>query len=354
MSKTEKRPEAGTKPAEPIPVGWRRTAKIFWWLVLITATTISVTGNLVHADAVAPEQFRLLARVIGGGSPIALLLMIEGAELGLLARAHGAARTVGLALLVPLAGIVFATSYAGLLYVVTESNLADTDALRWSLAAVPDLLMVTATIYLVALRSTGERAAKVPREGRWTRLSSLADAATARATASLAVRESPQVEGASPTPDAVHGAPVTQPVVHHDAVRDAAVERATVHHDAVREPHRDPAAARTTVHHEPDRDAPVNRAVTHPEPARDAARGPLHLRGDAAAVAQRIVDQTTITQPVDVIEKVLTLAAGGASQREIGKNSGASASTARRIIQAARELDTEEAEAEQRVLMPVG
>ena len=56
-------------------------------------------------------------------------------------------------------------------------------------------------------------------------------------------------------------------------------------------------------------------------------------------MAQRIARETTITQPTETIEQVLTLAATGASQRDIAAEVEAvSASTARRIVQAAREL----------------
>lgn len=105
-------------------------------------------------------------------------------------------------------------------------------------------------------------------------------------------------------------------------------------------------AERTMVHVEPPHGAPVNRSVAHREalvkrPATRSVgqRDPLVLTHDAATVAQTILDQTTITQPVEVVAKVLEMAADSASQRDIAKAKVVSASTAGRIIAAARELD---------------
>lgn len=187
MKKSENDGKRPASEVEQAPAGWRRTAKIFWWLVLIIATAVSVKGNIMHADAVSAPEFAGLARILGGGSPIALLLMIEGVELGLLARAHGTARLVGLALVVPLAAVVFATSYAGLLFVVDASGLAGVPILRYSLAAVPDLLMIAATVYLLALRAPERPAASSPKSSATPPWRRIAEAAAARAEAALAV-----------------------------------------------------------------------------------------------------------------------------------------------------------------------
>lgn len=145
--------------------------------------------------------------------------------------------------------------------------------------------------------------------------------------------ESPQVGDASSTHGVAMNRPVEQPVVPHEPPVTRTMGQSTAH-----------------------REAPVKRTVTRTvgQPA------PLRLTHDAAVMAQRIAERTTISQPVEVITEVLTLASqAGMSQRKIAEAASAdggrvSPSTVGRIITAARELDAEAQEEREPALSAVG
>lgn len=127
-------------------------------------------------------------------------------------------------------------------------------------------------------------------------------------------------------PEAAHEPVLKQPSVPHEPPREAAVSRPIVTRESV-----------------------VNRPVSQ--------SSPLSLTHDATTVAQRISASTTISQPVEVITKVLELAmTPGMSQRKVAdampKNDKVSSSTVGRIITAARELDqsNDQEDAEQQQL----
>lgn len=325
MSKTKETP--ADAPRWHTPTVWVS------WLVLIAFTTLSAMLNRDHARMVTPDASPSLRNeLIHAGLPVALVVALALAELIVLAGAHGAARVVALGGLAAMAVTVFAASYNGILSVYTFDNPTDPAAMRWSISAVPDLLMVTATVALVSLRQKAEtRRGKVSateKKHRWNRLNAIADATTGAAVAALSRRESPQVSPASPVHDA-----------HHDAPRDAHHEPSVTQHDLIHDAPRDA----TVTHHEVLHDA-VHEA-SHEAP-RDSRRGPLNLDHAPSDVACRVVEQTTITQPVSVIKKVLEAALTGLSHRDIAsrvstKSARISPSTVGRIIAAARQVDAE-------------
>jgi hypothetical protein len=164
-------------------------------LVVLTVSVVgSAIGNVRHAELVASAHWVTVARWIGGSLPVALLVMVEGIELAILAGASKRARKAGMYIVVPLAAVVLASSYAGLLNIVTESGLfrggpriggtvTVTDLLNYGLAAVPDFLMLASTIYLISLRRQGAEHTAVVRDHH--RGTAVVDAATGVLTAAL-------------------------------------------------------------------------------------------------------------------------------------------------------------------------
>lgn len=145
----------------------------------------------------------------------------------------------------------------------------------------------------------------------------------------------PDESSQAPATSPLHEAPLKQPELRRGSDHEAPVERTTGH---VEPPHEE-RVERTTV----TRESPMKRPAERPVTRSTTHREPLILTRDAATVAQMIVDQTTISQPTKTIAKVLDMAASGASQRDIAKAKIASATTAGRIISAAKELEQQPA-----------
>ncbi|WP_154677635.1 hypothetical protein [Mycolicibacter icosiumassiliensis] len=168
---TYERSSPVTKKSKPpvmaVSRGNRLLGTSFWLLLMTVFVAVSVVGNVVHADAVASDEYRSIARWIAGGLPVALLAMVEGVGIGTRGGASGRARTVSLGITVVLAGIVFAASYWGLLFVCQRTGLFH--GLSYAVAGVPDLMMLAATIHLVSMRSS-DTTTETSTESSWSRL----------------------------------------------------------------------------------------------------------------------------------------------------------------------------------------
>ncbi|MBN7314128.1 hypothetical protein [Mycobacteroides abscessus] len=276
---------------------WHRTALIFWWAVLLGSVALSSFGNVTHARNVAPERFQSWASLIGGAFPWALLVMVEGIALGTRGGASGRARTVALGVIVPLAVIVFASSYMGLLFVVQATGLFNASGssvpfLNFGVAAVPDLLMVASTVYIFSMRSSLTVAKAVRGGSRWSRIG---DNLLARAERLTEVTE----------PQAV-------PVVE---VRGDSAE-------SVAAPLVEPAKPSVNLSAEPT----VKVRKPAPKPSVDAALEPF------MDTAQRLVDGGVVARKTAVeLARVIAAVEEGKSDNAI-KNSGlASASTASKV-----------------------
>lgn len=141
------------------------------------------------------------------------------------------------------------------------------------------------------------------------------------------------------THDAAEGAPQEQT---SGAVEVEPQERPVAPRDALGEA----PQAQSLVPHGP----PLAQIVERPKVTREPRQGPVKrpveqfiVDGDAEELAARIATETTISQPVMVIAEVLTRAAAGESQRKIAAAMpDVSATTAGRILTAARELSADQ------------
>lgn len=162
-----------TTPPE-VSAGWRLAALIFWWIVLLGSVTVSSYGNVLHAELVANSEFMRDAKWILGALAWTLLIMVEGIAIADRGGSRGKARTAALCVLLPILSIVLVASYAGLYHLIVALGVfvPPADAgwfsialLNYGLAAVPDLLMIVATLYVMSFRAVSpavKSAAKSP------------------------------------------------------------------------------------------------------------------------------------------------------------------------------------------------
>lgn len=177
----------------------RLTGLAFWWTVLLVSVTVSSYGNVLHAELVADTAYMSRAKWLLGALAWTLFVMVEGISVADRGGSRGKARTVALCILAPLMGIVLVASYVGLYHLVVAFHVFPVEVgygwfnlglLNYLLAVVPDLMMVVSTFYVMSFRTDiHEEPAAARSESRWKRL---ADAATNRAEAAMAVPATPQ------------------------------------------------------------------------------------------------------------------------------------------------------------------
>lgn len=177
------------------PTAWVAT------VVLVGFTALSAYINARYAIHTSTEVW------LHAGIPLVVLVTALLAELTFLSSAHGWARAVGLVGFLSVFVVVIVASYMAVLSMMTEVwNAGQPWTMNAFLSAVPDAVMVICSVTLLSLRHKSHKrqpsteARKQRGAGRWSRL---ADAATRRAEAALAVSETPQVD----TLTEAHGAP---------------------------------------------------------------------------------------------------------------------------------------------------
>lgn len=151
----------------------RTRATRYWWAVLLLSVFVSSYGNIRHAQMIAPAEVLTEAQWIAGALPLALLLMVEGIAFGVRGGVAGWQRHLATTVVVILGLIVLASSYVGLLGVVEGTMLfaGGTWFLNLGLAAVPDLLMIASTVYVMSLRRPAEAEVSEARQpSRWSRI----------------------------------------------------------------------------------------------------------------------------------------------------------------------------------------
>ncbi|MBD0021061.1 hypothetical protein GII33_09100 [Gordonia pseudamarae] len=302
----------------------KAVATAFWWALLAASAAVSSYGNIRHAAMVVVDPDMLgVAKAIAGALPATLLLMIEGIALAAQAGVDGWPRRVATAIVAALSVIVLASSYVGLYSVVVATRLFDATVLNLGLASVPDLLMVSATVYVMSLRrpaATTTTTVQPP----------VVEAANHPTTGWLA---EPPVVVDAPVPTVV----VADPVV---ASPVAAAEATEVDRPAVVDDHQaKPLVSEvvvdsithpaTTTTNQP----PVVVDDHHPDqPVGDLVGDPV------VDLAGRVHAETGTTKSVEDVVEVLRLAAEGESQRAIATAVGVDRSLVRRWTQAAKDM----------------
>lgn len=162
--------------------------------VVTTLTLIAFTALLAYINA-RYAMYTDTEVWLHAGIPMVVLVTVTLAELTFLSSAHGWARVVALVGFLSTFVIVLGASYMAVLSMMTKVwNAGQPWAMNAFLSAVPDTVMVVCSVTLISLRHsahTRPAVEKAPSQSRWRRL---ADAATARAEAALAVPETPQVD----------------------------------------------------------------------------------------------------------------------------------------------------------------
>ena len=306
----------------------RRTAIVFWWALLAASVAVSSYGNARHAEMVVADPDMLgFARTVAGALPVVLLLMVEGIALGVRAGVDGWQRRAATVVVGALSIIVLASSYVGLYSLVVSSGLFDATVLNLGLAAVPDLLMVSATTYVMSLRRPAATTTT-------TTQPPVVEATDHPATTTTTL---PPVVVDAPMPTAEVADPVVSSPVAAAEVAEADRPAAVDDHQAkplvsevVVDSITRPA---TTTTNQP----PVVVDDHHPEqPVGD-------LVGDSVVdLAGRVHAATGTTKSVEDVVEVLRLAEEGQSQRAIAQAVGVDRSVVRRWTQAAKDMQDDQ------------
>lgn len=182
--------EMSTGEGYPVRLKNRWDAPTTWfaWTVLIAFTALSSYMNGAYAVMTHSRVW------FHAGIPAVVLVLGVFLELTFLSSAHRAAKRIVVTGLGASFLVVLIASYLAVLHVTVVWNPHAPAWVNAALAALPDVVMVLAATVVLSLRMKRQAAAaavKPATESRWRRL---ADAATNRVEAALAVPETPQVE----------------------------------------------------------------------------------------------------------------------------------------------------------------
>lgn len=298
----------------------RRTAIVFWWVLLAAAAAVSSYGNARHAEMVVADPDMLgFARTVAGALPVVLLLMVEGIALGVRAGVDGWQRRAATVVVGALSIIVLASSYVGLYSLVVSSGLFDATVLNLGLAAVPDLLMVSATVYVMSLRRPATTTTTTVRPP-------VVEATNHPATTTTTL---PPVVVDAPVPTVE----VADPVVSSPV---AATEATEAHRPVVADDHQEkPLFSKVVV----DSITHPATTTTNQPPVVVDDHHPEQRVGDLVVdMAGRVHAATGTTKSVEDVVEVLRLAEEGQSQRAIAQAVGVDRSVVRRWTQAAKDI----------------
>lgn len=281
------------------------------WVVMTAFTALSSYLNVRGAELIGGH------RLAHGIVPVTVLVLGIFAEVVYLSSIPKAAKNSIMVALLACFGVVLAVSYLGILPVAEAWFPGIPFALQAALSAIPDVVMLAATTALLFLRA---------------RRKAVAQPAVNQPLEQVVERGEEHHEAVRESADE---APVTHPVAHPDAPREAMVTHPVEHESVPVEAPHEPLVERTPRPVEAVREAPVKRNEA------------LSLNGDMDELARRIAAETSVSLNVTTIRAILKRAANGESQRKIGASlKGVSATTAGRVIAAAKELDGETATAE--------
>lgn len=380
-----------TTAHEQIRPSWRRSAVVFWWLVLAASVAVSSYGNIRHAGMVVPADMLDVGRWIAGSLPVVLLVMVEGIALGIRGGVAGWQRHMATVFVGALGVVVLASSYVGLYSLVTATELFTVDVLNVGLAGVPDLLMIASTVYVMSLRRPADTAERVPSPSAWARIGGNLVARVEQATAPTddsTAPTAPNVRSLDRPVESVDPAPVDRPTTPVDYVSesaDRALDEPVDHSDefnpttpvdrgrpnsstgpeqAVHLVERTPADRSTAPDEHADRrpiepdeqpvesveQAPVEQATGPVESdeqsdevadraAVDRSDEPDELSDDTLDRAGRVLAESSITADPTELARVLELDSAGWSRQRIADAVGRSKSTVSGWLKVAEEID---------------
>ncbi len=265
----------------------------FFWAFLISATTVSLVGNITHAvlSYVPHVVIQIGAAAV---APIALLAAVHGTALAVRAGASGRVYCLAVGAVAAIGLGAFAVSFLALRDLMQVIGYSSATA--WLFPAIIDTAVAVSTLMLVAL---GDKPARRTRTG-----------AAPATTQTPTMRRLGQSGTQSAKAEVTHPAPTllkTQTVQDGRAQTSAAVQR-------------DPA-----------------------QTVQDSA----HITEIDAEVAEELIASGVTTQTVETVIAVLAASREGASINAAAKASGINYRTAQRIVAAAGEY-------RQRQLMAVG
>jgi len=248
----------------------------FFWCFLISATTVSLIGNIAHA---ALSYIPRIVIQIGAAAvpPIALLAAVHGIALAVRAGASGRVYRWAIAAVAVIGAGAFTLSFRALRDLLIQTGTPP--AWAWVFPAIIDTAVGVCTLMLVAL---GDKPAR-------------------RTRAVAAAPASAEVKASAPTASAPVSSPPRPHSVRADQVASSA-ESAPVH--------------------------PALLAASAPDQHADA--GPDH-----AALAQVLVDAGPTTKPAAVVASMLSAHAKGTALNRIASDMGIHHKTVSRIIDAA-------------------
>lgn len=357
--------------------GWHRAAVAYWWAALAISVAVSSYGNVRHATGVAPVEYLTEARWIAGSLPVVLLILVEGIAIGVRAGIAGWQRWMATGFVAILAAVVLASSYVGLLSLVRSTELfAGFDALNLGLAAVPDLLMVASTVYVMTLRSPADDEAVIKPVSAWSRIGGnlLAHVEQASAPTSTTVDEHAVVtvdDGPRPVPPAVDQAvseavdddaklsttavddtdtlstpTVTAPVVDESAQVNTANDNLSPLDDSDPAPSTTAEGDATFVDDSPVVDSHSVATTTDQAVVVDDATPSTTVDDRITVLATAVVDETRTKVDVTDVARVLDLRRDGLSMTAIADRVGiASHSTVSGLVKAAVRIDDDYAAA---------
>jgi hypothetical protein len=261
----------------------RRAVRFFWGL-LIGATTVSLTGNVVHAvlPYIPPVAIQIGAAAV---PPFALLAAVHGIALAVRAGASGRVYCWAVSAVAAIGVGAFAVSFLALRDLMQAIGYGCTTA--WIFPTIIDAAVAVSTLMLVAL---GDKPARRSR--------------TATIPASA---QTPAAQGR--------------------ALRPAQTAKAEVM-----------PVAPTSVRSQMARHSWAQRSASaQPDPAQTVRSAQAEVTQADADLASDLIASGVTTQSVDTVIAVLSSCRDGASINAAAKASGINYRTAQRIVEAAAE-----------------
>ena len=291
---------------------WDRATARAAWVVLIAFTGLSSYLNARSAafdPAVTAEQLWFHA-----GVPPVMLTAAAFTEMAALSAMHRPVKAVAVTVMTAVFVITLAASYVAVLAVTRAWNPHAPGWINAGLAAVPDLVMTMAGVTILSLRIRCHGLAAAPSATpRPNRLRRLADAATARAEAVLAVPVAVEPEAAAGT--------LAEPAVGASADPTTAADAASA--DVVAEPSR-----------------PTPRS-----PRRPTAKPPMDVELEPYIETAKRLEEIRLIRGKTAVDyaRILRAAADGWSPTRIKSEFGFSHETTAKVVAAAAAADPEPA-----------